>query len=143
VCCSVLQCVAVCCSVLQCVAVGCSVLQCKYMSLDANTMFTQKLSKPQNLAFYVLQVCCSVLQCGAVCPNVLQCAAVCGSVWQCAAETHTATQHTSFKSVISHKHESQHICEHLGHVKRTHCNSLQHTATHCNILYKFQECYQP
>jgi len=142
---SVLQCVAVCCSVLQCVAVWCNVL--------------------------CVAVCCSVLQCVAVCCSVLQCVAMCCSVLQWVAvccsvllqciglpkkrvnwhnmgiifvpqvQTHRNTlQHTATPcntpihvpqglwgiSQVSHCNTLQHIA--------THRYTLQHPATHCNTL---------
>jgi len=95
-----------CCSVLQCAAVCCSVLQCA-------------------------AACCSVLQCAAVCCSVLQCAAVCCSVLQCVAVCCSALQCGLDWFFFIY------ICSMTySHMSRdTHCNSLQHTATHCNTLY--------
>jgi len=84
VCCSVLQCVAVCCSVLQCVAVRCipnsilngtthsSVLQCVavcYSALHPQFYFTVTIKPQLHPQWYLLPiaVCCSVMQCVAVC----------------------------------------------------------------------------
>jgi len=94
VCGCVLQCVAVCCSVLHCVAVCCSVLQC-----DASVLQCVAIIKvPSSWAIHtsvqclaiikvpfawaihtnqetkgveIHRVCCSALQCVAVCCSVL------------------------------------------------------------------------
>jgi len=82
VCCSVLQCVTVCCSVLQCVAVCCSVLQSvnEHRSSFLNPSVLTKTIAEAN-SWLCSCVCCSVLlQCVvAVCCSVLQCVAVCCS----------------------------------------------------------------
>jgi len=68
------------------------------------------------------QVCCSVLQCGAVWCSVLQCVAVCCSV-----------QHSRrIPQVLSQKaeHTLQHTATHIATHCNTHCNTLQHTLQH-------------
>ena len=80
-------------------------------------------------------VCCSVLQCVAVCCqccSVMQCDAVCCSVLQC-VWCRSFSQMSPIKNVallcltsIVAKQTSPHIA--------THCNTLQRTATHCNTL---------
>ena len=95
------------------------------------------------------RVCCSVLQCVAVCCSVLQCVAVCCSMRyglfcslvQCATRTasrsatHAATHNATLSATCVH------TCScifHTCHTRNTHyithckhCNTLQHTATHC------------
>jgi len=74
-----LQCVAVCCSVLQCVAVCCSVyaMRCTFFLAvcygSVLQSFTYVLvSTPSSVpSESQVPVCCSVLQCGAVCCSVL------------------------------------------------------------------------
>ena len=54
-----------------------------------------KVRKREDSIFYkslLLQVCCSVLQCGAVCCNTSQCAAKCCSVLQCVAVCRSVLQ---------------------------------------------------
>ena len=81
VCCSVLQCVAVCCRVLQCVAVRRSALQSSFTvfcsvlrpitfsnlraALLRITVVTRGCTTPHQQC---VAVCCSVLQCVAICP---------------------------------------------------------------------------
>ena len=104
VCCSALQCVAVCCSALQCVAVRCSVLHAVYCS-----------------ALLWVAVRCSVLQCVAVCCSALQCVAVCCSV-SGLKTPQPETECTKERSIHTHRRSTQ------------DCNTLQHTATHCNAV---------
>jgi len=59
-------------------------------------------------------VCCSVLQCVAMCGSVLPCVTVCCDTLYCGAV------------MASH-------CNILQHTA-AHCSTLQHTATHCNTL---------
>ena len=77
-------------------------------------------------------VCCSVLQCVAVCCSVwqcvLQCVAVCGSVWLVCCGVSSHGHEWQFNGVDTNSH-----CNTLQHTV-THCNTLQHTATHCQIL---------
>jgi len=115
VCCSVLQCVAVCCSELQCVAVSCSVLQCAAEYCNG---------------LQWVAVCCSELQCVAVSVGTLftrQIANYVAPHVMCVFTPHTHTHLTCWASWSS-------IC---GVMRAptdtaTHCNTLQHTATHCN-----------
>ena len=102
-------CVAVGCSALGCVAVRCSVLQC-------------------------VAVCCSVLQCVAVCCSVLQCVSNCdSSSW--------SLDSPELKEPYTHKTLLQHTAIKMHHIATrcytiytaTHCNTLQHTATHCKL----------
>jgi len=100
--CSVVQCVAECCSVGQCGAVCCSALQCVavWCSALCHTFFLRFVSRNMGFDSSVWQrvaewcsalQCCSVLllQCSvAVCCSALQCVAVCCSV-----------RHTSFLSL--------------------------------------------
>ena len=73
-----LQCVAVCCRVLQCVEVSLGVLQCITQDfLVLCVSFGQSVRIVVRRASVVVAVCCSVLQCDAVC------VAVCCSVLQC------------------------------------------------------------
>jgi len=73
-------------------------------------------------------VCCSVLQCVAVCCSVLQCVAVCCSVLL------TTNQRILRCGVSAGEAIAALICT-LQH-SATHCNILQHTATRCNTLHK-------
>ena len=97
-------------SVLQCVAVCCSVLQC-------------------------VAVCCSVLQCVAVCCSVLQCVAVCCSVLQCVAMCGSvvSTLQRAWRERVQERVTSARRATH-HEIVTTHCNRLQHTATHCSTL---------
>jgi len=95
----VLQCAAVCCSVLQCVAVTrdlycnqnflcCSMLQC----VAVCCRHTWSLLQSDSIALHCVAVRCSVLQCLAInylycnldflCCSIVQCVAVCCSVLQ-------------------------------------------------------------
>jgi len=72
-------------------------------------------------------VCCSVLQCVAVCCSVLQCVAVCCSVLQCDVCM------IQWGWCVRRSLNCTALC--------THCNMLQHaathritTVTHCNTL---------
>ena len=82
-------------------------------------------------------VCCS----GSVCCSVLQCVAVCCSVgWMKSVREprgcvplrprarHCKTLHTATHCTLQHTAH----CNILQHT--AHCNTLQHTATHCNTL---------
>ena len=74
-----LQCVAVCCCVLPCVAVCCSVMQCDAVWFFSHIYMIQLWELPVDeygdlyldVAEAYRQVCCSVLQCVAVCCSVL------------------------------------------------------------------------
>jgi len=107
--CSVMQCVAACCSVLQCAAVCCSVLQHVAVWCSALHSFGRiRRQSDDGNRFQCVAVCCSVLQCVAVCRRVSLCVALCSQ--QCGV-------------VI------------VSTIATTHCNTLQHTATHCNYCY--------
>ena len=105
---SVVLCVAVWCCVVQCGAVCRSVLQC----VEVYSSVLQYVA-----------VCCSLLPCVAVCCSVLQCVAVCCSVLQCVAMC-------SVGPVTPVWYPSSQL-------PATHCNALQHTATHGSILITF------
>ena len=99
-------------------------------------------------------VCCSVLQCVAMCCcSVLQCVAVCCSVWHESwmylvlffyslnrgilsfALQHSATQCNEVQHAATHCNNSSDI--HVIHMEtlcHSHCNTAQHIATHCNTL---------
>ena len=101
-------------------------------------------------------MCCSVLQCVAVCCNivtytrkdssgniscsVLQCVATCCSVLQCVAVCCSVTYSREYSSGnIGRVYNCAKHCNTLQHTATycriaTHCNTLQHTATHCNTL---------
>ena len=70
-------------------------------------------------------VCCSVLQCVAVYCSVLQCIAMCCRVLQCVAV---------FCIVL----QCVRVCAAplVEYVFTTHCNTLQHTATHCTTTHR-------
>jgi len=145
-CCGVLQCVAEYCGVLQCVVVCCRVLQC-------------------------VAVCCGVLQCVAVCRSLLQGSFTSETrqykggrrnlCFWCLCFLFSMSPHGDlFFSISPHLDlfffyfsSSRPFClfrvSSLGppytaetrsfvHVSlqhtATHCNILQHTATHCNTL---------
>ena len=73
-------------------------------------------------------LCCSVLQRVAVGCSVLQCVAVCYSVLQCVAVCCSVLQYVWSLTDIS-----VFLClQYEGYCH--HCNTLQHTATHCNTL---------
>jgi len=114
--------------VLQCVAVCCSVLQCE----KGNTMLGMPFAEVADFLLFskvcvvvycsVLQrvaACCSVLQCVPVCCSVLQCIVVCCSVLQC-EKGNTTLVHSN---------------DRVDMVKKNHCNTLQHTATHIHYDY--------
>ena len=153
--CSVLQCVAVCCNVLQCVAVlqltcvracvsctGIHVLQCVAQCVAVWCSVLQCAA----VCCSVLQravAFCSVLKCVAVCCSVLQYVVVCCSMLQlseCFALTAPRSlQHahcntfTATHSFLPASHHS--ICRNTVSVLHLfNCNTLQHTATHCNTL---------
>jgi len=140
---NVLQCVAVCCSVLQCVAV-----------LGMSHTFIRHTKITFLGSWNVLQC---VLQCVAACCGVMQCVAVCCSVLQCVAVrvmSHTWKRHTKNSFLIQNwMHEqletpgkitfvtlvywwvmSHTWMRHINHYFCTQCNTLQHTATHCNTF---------
>jgi len=120
----VLQCIAVYCSVMQswqrrgncdcvggivCCSVCCTVLQC----------FAVYCSVMQSVT-----LCCAVLQCVAVRCDVLQCVAVCCNVLQCVAVCCSVVIKLSPDLRIGR--QINHHTEHTA----THCNTLQHIATH-------------
>ena len=132
VCCSVLQRVEACCSMVRCVAVCCSVLQCVVM-------------------------CCNVLQCVAVCWSVLECVVVCCRVLLCVAAHHTswslntisggigscaqpaiAAFSESYKKTLTSTRtyaRAAHVQTQMNFLQEsTEVYTLQHTATHCNLL---------
>ena len=76
-------------------------------------------------------VCCSVLQtrCVAVCCSVLQCVAVYCSVLQCVADLYDIDLPVGLSCRALADGVGIHI-----HIYTTHCNTLQHTATHCKTL---------
>jgi len=93
-------------------------------------------------------VCCSVLQCVAVCCSVLQCVAVCCGVLQIHEDMHAYLYILPYVYIYERK-DTEIVCvirfvyiratEHpLARITATHCNTLQHTATHivkyCNTL---------
>jgi len=90
-------------SVLQCVAVRLSRRNSKHSHNDTCDA-----------------VCCSVLQCVAVCCSVLQYGAVCCSVSQCVA---VMLPLRNLRQSRNGSHSQN---------TATLCNTLQHTATHCN-----------
>jgi len=136
VCCSVLQCVAVCCSVLQCVAVCCSMM--KRMAACCSTL--QRVAALCSVV-HCSPVCCSVRlhiknlpllvdskntpesECIAVYCNVLQCFALCP-----VRATLNAVCCVKTASIQKKKHYAA-----------IHCNTLQHTATHCQDIFVVPE----
>ena len=96
-----------------------------------------------NLRGYVLwcvAVCCGMLWCVAVCCSVLQRVIVCCSVLQCVAVccssrhvTHAATRYNKLQNTATHQYHWQTVAESRARHCRI-CNTLLHTATHCNTL---------
>jgi len=164
VCCSVLQCVVVCCSVLQCVAVCCSVLKC--VAVLGLATSCRALSRRDCACNRGVAVCCSVLQCVAVC-----CSAWISDILSSTVAPRLCLQHYSLiyaswnfwkvivllnllcrmtivltfekncqsYSVSRHcntlKHTATHCNTYMWHDSDSwHWNTLQHTATHCNTL---------
>ena len=89
-------------------------------------------------------VCCSVLQCVAVCCSVLQCVAVCCSVLQCVVVCLLRKMTCDLMHPMGLHHPARHAL-HSTHIyliahfntlqhTATRCNTLQHAATHCNTL---------
>ena len=88
---------------------------------------------------------CSALQCIATCCSVMQCYAVCCSVLQCVAVAKAHVM-SSLAGLSFCKSATDSQVALLGEEKRdncrvnmpwvfataTHCNTPQHTATHCN-----------
>jgi len=95
-------------------------------------------------------VCCNVLQCISMCRSVLQCAAMCRSVLQSPPPVSILIYHSpggrhcntpvSRCDTLQHTNSTRHLCP--GPLRETlqllrtawHCNTLQHTAKHCNTL---------
>jgi len=82
------------------------------------------------------RVWCSVLQCAAVCCSVLQCA----SVFLRGEEQCTERPPGSLQHIATHCNTLQHTATHLQHIT-THCNTLQHTAAHCSTLLLLYRLY--
>ena len=133
--CNACQCVAVCCSVLQCVAVccfwWCSVVFKKDIAMRVSGWYLSMIITHLHTR---VAVCCSVLQCVAACCSVLQCVAVCCSVLQCVAVILVCHHYHPHKSTTIGVWYTPHkACN-------THCNTMQHTATHCNTLSADNTC---
>jgi len=105
--CSMLQYIALCCSALQCAAVHCSVLQC-------------------------IAVRCIALQCDAVRCSALQFAATCSNC--------NKMQEMRFLNMLQKfgrppsEYAADVFAGILPSLFKSHCNTLQHTATRCNIV---------
>jgi len=99
---------------LQCVAVCCCVLLCVAVSHPRHVHWCDTWT-------IIHAVCCRVLQCAAVCCRALQRVAVSPNIFmdmtlgQSCVRRPTATYYYTLP---------------------TQCNSLQHTATHCNTLQR-------
>ena len=165
VCCSVLQCVAVCCNVLQCVAVCCSVLQCVAVCFFCTG--TQMTIRDTLQCVAICCSVCSVLCCVVVCCSVSQCVAFAQAHnWQYAALSGTQLtmrglyvlcHFTGFARLswsrclpATHCDTLQHTATHYKTLQSTtwgrclpatHCDTLQHTTTHCNTLQHTAEHY--
>jgi len=135
VCCSAFYCVAGCCRVLLCVAVCCSMLQrvaacCSILLIRSSARQDIKEWSTSS----VLQICCSVLQCVAVCCRYV---AACCSVLQYI--THSIKCATGYQRVVDIEYSPDTDPTRLvmryptgvSYNTATHCNTLQHTATHC------------
>ena len=73
-------------------------------------------------------MCCSVLQCVVVCCSVLQCVAVCCSV------VLISRKNTCCSVLQCRAPCPRYIRGHIEGDIATHCNTLQHTATHASEL---------
>jgi len=140
VCCSALRCVAenmrvlscVFCSVLQCVAVCCNMLHLKHGISKVETIgdgcvmaaglidedgIVKNDKNNARRALAISQVCCSVMQCGAVWCSVVQCVAVCCNVlWRVVA------------------------CCSVVQCGAVWCSVLQCVAVCCNVLWRVAVC---
>ena len=108
-------------------------------------------------SLHIPSLCCSVLQCVAVCCSVLhlkwiltslhipslccsvlQCVAVCCSVlqWKWMLTSLHIPSLTHFPHTCRDPFQLQHTATHCNTLQHTatHRNTLQHTATHCNAL---------
>jgi len=97
----------------------------------------------------VCVVCCSVLQCVAVCCSQQRRGAKChvrdmtsDALYECDPPSYIvgydcACVHCNIlEYTATHCNTLQHTAEHCNTLQHTatHCNTLQHTATHCNTL---------
>ena len=167
VCCSVLQCVAVRCSALQCVYLSpcdldnssrwvhgmcCSALQCAAMCcsmLQYVAVYCSVISSI-NVLFKCVAVWCSVLQCVTVCCNALQYFAMFCSVTsrvdglQCLQYhpiiyiTYTYIYTDGLFRVLLLFQCNRSLRHLITLSPHPHCNTLQHTATHCNTLQLYK-----
>jgi len=119
VCCCVLPCAAVCCSVLQCVAVYCNALQCVAMCCSVSlwrkdTKRTSVQHTLQQKLQHTHAMHCSLPQ--HTCSG--------GS-----SLTHDRSRCNTHRNTHCNKHCNTH-CDANTQCAVTHCNTLQHTATH-------------
>jgi len=133
-CCSVLRCVAMCSSVLRRVAVCCSEIQCVAVR-NSGSPLTSRSNVALDAPCCVEIVCCSVLQCVAVCVGVLQCVAVCGSVWQCVAVRNLQTPLTSRNNVaLDAPRGVDLVCCSVLQCLAMCFSALQHVALYCSVM---------
>ena len=122
---------------LQCVVVCCSVLQC--LIYDRARICEYEMNS------HVWHVTCVnrvMLQCVAVCCSVLQCL-----IYAYQTSKYRSARHIRKYSHVPYVNESRHTYKwvmshmwnhlifelHHVYVTATHCNTLQHAATHCNM----------
>ena len=115
----VAACCRVCCSVLQCVAVLCLLGNEWRMPLQVAVIGCRVLQHMLPCVAVCCSICCRVLQYVAVCCNVLLCVI-------------TYDLKSSLFFSLSHTHIHTHaLCNSFSLTDTaTHCNTLQHTATH-------------
>jgi len=76
----------------------------------------------------------SVLQCVAVCCSYITCAYVFQVHSSTCRERMSALDECTWRVLMSFKCTHPHADECTAHGGDRHCNTLQHTATHCNTL---------
>jgi len=137
--CSVLQCVAVCCSVLQCVAVRCSTLQCVVgcHTINTNICIEYIIEFNTNIHMYVCIL--SIYICTIYMHIYIY---VCTHTY-IRIHIHTCTDIYSIYIYMHYIYtltHSDHVAQRdiydddLPARPKSHCNTLQHTATHCVTL---------
>ena len=121
--CSALQCVAVCCSALRCAAVRCSVLQC--VARDGRFSLIRPLVPTHALLHLPCAFCVAASSCRykGMSSVRVACHGCLSSALLCPRRFLVASRHVLPASLL--------LCTPLSTVSATHCNTLQHTATHC------------
>jgi len=108
---------------------------CRYLR-----MITCNMHYSMYIVLQCVAVCCSVLQCVAVCCSVLQSVAMCCKV---------VDSYLRMIACNMHIHECKDSCAYI-HIstlcmlytihRYMYCNTLQHTATHCNTPVYIDIC---